>query len=185
MQANLVGFIVVSGIAVGTVETTVNVQQVPVVLVVDTETLHDQLREGHRLPGCFKHMLPAGKGLRVALSGIKPMPVDLVGFDIRDVVLDENVFGDLVRHGVQVGAIGYQIRDQGLEGLRIGSVGQGDFLSIVHDVFLERWSGRSLSQGASVPSVSFWVSGGGLLQIEEVGHDEGLSQAQRRATSEK
>nr|WP_283183102.1 hypothetical protein [Pseudomonas sp. PMCC200367] len=130
-------------------------------------------------------MLPAGKGLRAALSGIKPMPVDLVGFDIRDVVLDENVLGDLIRHGVQVGAIGNEISDQGLEGQHICSVGQGDFLSIVHDVFLERWLGRSLSQGASVPSVSYWVSGDGLLLIEEVGHDEGLSQAQRRAMSEK
>nr|WP_259674562.1 hypothetical protein [Pseudomonas fluorescens] len=178
MQANLVGFIVVSGIAVGTVETAVNVQQVPVVLVVDTETLHDQLREGHRLPGCFKHMLPAGKGLRAALSGIKPMPVDFVGFDIRDVVLDENVFGDLIRHGVQVGAIGYQIRDQGLEGQRIGSVGQGCVLSIVHDARLERLlRGRSLSQRASIPSVRHWLAVGGQLLTQDVGVGEYQNQA--------
>jgi hypothetical protein len=86
---------------------------------------------------------------------------------------------------VQVGAIGNEISDQGLEGQHIGSVGQGNFLSIVHDVFLESCLGRSLSQGTTVPSVRYWVAGGGQLLTQDVGNGEYQSQAQRRAMSEK
>nr|WP_259330387.1 MULTISPECIES: hypothetical protein [unclassified Pseudomonas] len=147
--------------------------------------MHDQLREGHGFLGFFKDVLPAGKSRGAALGAMEPVPVDFVGFDIRDVVLDENVLGDLICQRVQVGAIGNEISDQGLEGQHIGSVGQGNFLGIVHDVFLERWSGRSLSQGASIPAVRHWVAGGGQLLTQDVGNDEYQSQAQRRAMSEK
>ena len=86
--------------------------------------------------GFFKDVLPAGKGLGTALGAMETVPPDVVRGYVGDVMSGEDILGDFVRHGVQVGAVVDQVGDQGLEGLGIGGVGQDEVLGIVHDAFL-------------------------------------------------
>jgi len=89
-------------------------EQVGVVLVVDIETLHHQLRQCQRFAGRAE-VFPAAEGARAAMRGVEPVQVHRVRVQRAAGVLLQDMAGDFAGHLAHVGAMLDQLSGQVLQ----------------------------------------------------------------------